>query len=110
MRWFRLNNIVDQYRNLQFMKKVTPPSRCLTAQTFNNRNTRKRCNICSKLTIKTTERRQWQQRKQRNVFFTLTSFVQAPFTWYLHNCRRADALRDVLSTLSNICQGSFFQK
>ena len=46
MRWFQLNNIVDQYRNLQFMKKVTPPSRCLTAQTFNNRNTRKRRNIC----------------------------------------------------------------
>ena len=27
----------------------------------NNRNTRTRCEICSKLTIKTTERRQWRR-------------------------------------------------
>ena len=27
----------------------------------NNRNTRKRCEICSKLTIKTPERRQWRR-------------------------------------------------
>ena len=29
----------------------------------NNGNTRTRCKICSKLTIKTPERRQWRQRK-----------------------------------------------
>ena len=28
---------------------------------FNNRNTRKRCEICSKLSIKTPERRQWRR-------------------------------------------------
>ena len=28
---------------------------------FNNRNTRKRCEICSKLTIKTPERRHWRR-------------------------------------------------
>ena len=28
---------------------------------INNRNTRKRCEICSKSTIKTTERRQWRR-------------------------------------------------
>ena len=28
---------------------------------INNRNTRKRCEICSKLTIKTPERRQWRR-------------------------------------------------
>ena len=27
----------------------------------NNRNTRTRCEICSKLTIKTSERRQWRR-------------------------------------------------
>ena len=27
----------------------------------NNRNTRKRCETCSKLTIKTPERRQWRR-------------------------------------------------
>ena len=34
---------------------------------FNNRNTRKRCKICSKLTIKTPERRRWR----RSVVFIL---------------------------------------
>ena len=34
-----------------------PPSRHLTK--VNNRNTRARCEICSKLTIKIPERRQW---------------------------------------------------
>ena len=28
---------------------------------YNNRNTRTRCEICSKLTIKTPERRQWRR-------------------------------------------------
>ena len=28
---------------------------------FNNRDSRKRCEICSKLTIKTPERRQWRR-------------------------------------------------
>ena len=28
---------------------------------INNRNTRKRCEICSKLTIKTPERRHWRR-------------------------------------------------
>ena len=35
----------------------------------NNRNTRKNCQICSKLTIKTPERRHWR----RSVFLLLTS-------------------------------------
>ena len=29
--------------------------------TMNNRKTRNRCEICSKLTIKTSERRQWRR-------------------------------------------------
>ena len=33
---------------------------------FNNRNTRTRCEICSKLTIKTLERRHWPR---SGVFF-----------------------------------------
>ena len=34
----------------------------------NNRNTRKRCGICSELTIKTPERHQWRQWRRSDVF------------------------------------------
>ena len=42
-----------------FRKKVTPCNIYLFK--FNNRNTRKRCGICSKLTIKTPERGDWRR-------------------------------------------------
>ena len=49
---------------------------------FNTRNTRKRCEICSKLTIKTPERRQWP----RSVFLLLIlnifhAFFQGFYSW-----------------------------
>ena len=34
----------------------------------NNRTTRTRCKICSKLTIKTPERRQWRQWRRSGIF------------------------------------------
>ena len=34
----------------------------------NNRNTRTRCEICSKLTVKTPERRQWRQWRRSGAF------------------------------------------
>ena len=37
--------------------------------TINNRNTRKRCEICSKSTIETPERRQWRKGKEIVNFF-----------------------------------------
>ena len=38
----------------------TPPASIYLLK-FNNRNTRTRCEICSKLTIKTPERRHWRR-------------------------------------------------
>ena len=45
---------------------------------FNNRNTRKRCEICSKLTIKTPERRQpcfGQSSRPWNIFILLSNNI-----------------------------------
>ena len=41
----------------------------------NNRNTRTRCEICSKLTIKTPERRQWRRSGVFIVNFSSVSIV-----------------------------------
>ena len=44
---------------LTFMKKTSQPA--FTCFKLNNRNTRTRCEICSKLIIKTPERRHWRR-------------------------------------------------
>ena len=44
---------------LVYRSNVKPCSASIYLFKVNNRNTRKRCETCSKLTIKTTERRQW---------------------------------------------------
>ena len=50
--------------------------------TINNRNTRKRCEICSKSTIETPERRQWRKGKEIvNFFFFLIHCVKSVQTW-----------------------------
>ena len=59
----------------------------------NNRNTRKRCEICSKLTIKTPERRQWRlmfSLLTLNMFhiFSIVSIVdfeQVKVSWVVHS-------------------------
>ena len=45
-------------RTRRWRVEMNPASICLFK--INNRNTRKRCEICSELTIKTHERRQWR--------------------------------------------------
>ena len=53
----------------------------------NNRNTRTRCEICSKLTIKTPERRYWHRSSVFNVKFehcssiSIVNFEQANTGW-----------------------------
>ena len=46
--------------NNAYDANVSQPSRHLLVK-VNNRNTRVRCEICSKLTINTPERRQWRR-------------------------------------------------
>ena len=46
---------------------------------FNNRNTRTRCEICSKLTIKTLERRHWYRSGVFNVNFEHISYLVLVF-------------------------------
>ena len=52
----------------------------------NNRNTRKRCEICSKLTTKTPERRQWRCSGvfllTLNIFLTFFHFEQVNVSWF----------------------------
>ena len=50
-------------------KSLKYPSRQMHVQKVNNRNTRTRCEICSMLTIKTSERRNWH----RSGVFTVNS-------------------------------------
>ena len=53
-----VNNILTQRLQETSLKKLNNPANiCLFK--VNNRNTRKRFEICSKLTIKTPEQRQW---------------------------------------------------
>ena len=62
---------------------------------FNNRDTRKRCEICSKLTMKTSERRQW---RRFGVFI-----VNFEHIWHLF-------LVVLLLTLSKLMLGRFWRK
>ena len=48
----------------------------------NNRNTRARCEICSKLTVKTPERRQWQWRRS-GVFIVNFEHISQLFLVFL---------------------------
>ena len=47
---------------------------------FNNRNTRPRCEICSKLTIKTPERRHW---RRSGVFIVNFEYISHLALWFL---------------------------
>ena len=51
------------YRNV--LVKIVNPSGNYVFKVY-NRNTRTRCEICSKLTIKTAERRQWKQTQPKS--------------------------------------------
>ena len=60
----KLTNIVENKIRISdvavcFTQEDLPVSICLLK--VNNRNTRTRCEICSKLTIKTPERRHWRR-------------------------------------------------
>ena len=66
---------------IQALKLITWDMRKLPANInlfkVNNRNTRKMCEICSKLTIKTPERRQW--RRSGAFIVDLNTFVNFSF-------------------------------
>ena len=51
---------------------------------INNRNTRKRCEICSKLTIKSPERRHWLTLNIFHTFFcvSVVNFEQVNVSWH----------------------------
>ena len=52
-------NVAKKFEEISLGLRIyNTPSRYLPAQS-NNRNTRRRCKICSKLTIKTSEQCQW---------------------------------------------------
>ena len=52
----------------------------LAKSKVNNRNTRKRCEICSKLTIKTPERRHW---RRSDVFIVNSEYISHLFLQFL---------------------------
>ena len=51
--------VIKQFKTRSNLKLRRPAGNYMFK--FNNRNTRTRCEICSKLTIKTPERRQWRR-------------------------------------------------
>ena len=53
-------NKQPSYRNIQYKKRDTTPAGIYLLK-VNNRSTRIRCEICSKLIIKTPERRHWRR-------------------------------------------------
>ena len=59
------SRLINLVRKLHFMQKETDVSNQFQASIYllklSNRNTRARCEICSKLTIKTPERHQWHR-------------------------------------------------
>ena len=75
---------------------MQPPT---TQPTFvNNWNTRKRCEICSKLTIKTPERRQWRRSDVFIVNFeyislsstvSIINFEQVNVSWETSPCLKS---------------------
>ena len=63
----------------------------------NNRNTRTRCEICSKLTIKTPERRRTSSRKMSVGQISLTHFLAYFTDWYIYETsKRLQFLKDRL--------------
>ena len=58
---------MSKFLHVTYVCQVYLPSRKLHVQ-VNKRNSRTGCEICSKLTIKTPERRQWLQWRHCGVF------------------------------------------
>ena len=56
---FEEKQITNEFNN--FLINVGPSPVGIYLLKVNNRNTRTRCEICSKLTIKTSERRHWRR-------------------------------------------------
>ena len=54
-----MNEVVFQFKSFYFINVRLKPAENYMFK-VNNRNTRTWCEICSKLTIKTTERRHWR--------------------------------------------------
>ena len=71
-----------------------------------NRNTRKRCEICSKLTLKTPERRYWLLLLTLNIFHTFflvfffVNFEQVNFSWVVSTYFGSSRLRHTIKTLA----------
>ena len=53
------SDILDEQNNIDYSPSIRPAGIYLLK--VNNRNTRARCEICSKLTINTPERRHWRR-------------------------------------------------
>ena len=72
----------------RFTPSQTPTCHEYTASIYlfkvNNRNTRKRCKICSKLTIKTPERRHWRRTGVFIVNFENTRMALLTSYWCLY--------------------------
>ena len=100
----------------EYFEKILPAANIYLLK-VNNKNTRKRCEICSKLTIKTPERRHWC----RSGAFIL-DFEQVIVSWAVHrwmleisNLRctntstcKAKSTRDILNKI--ISTGITFRK
>ena len=71
-----------------------------------NRNTRKRCEICLKLTLKSPERRYWLLLLTLNIFHTFflvfffVNFEQVNFSWVVSTYFGSSRLRHTIKTLA----------
>ena len=72
--WFLIQDVYEVRQ--QATSTVTPTNKYLLK--FNNRNTRKRCEICSNVAIKTSERRNW---RCSNVFIDDFERISHTFIW-----------------------------
>ena len=65
----QISRLLTEYQMTTWLTKV-----------FNNNNTRKKCEICANLTIKTAERRQW---RHSNVFIVNFEHISSFFLMFL---------------------------
>ena len=88
----------DQNKYTNSKNRIRPGGICMFK--VNNRNTRARCEICSKLTIKTPERRQWRRSSVFTVNFEHISHLVLVFlllTWSI--CRLGEIYRSTKNTV-----------